>query len=142
MFVITEERIDGPQVRTDLRDESCGAIVTFKGRVRDHNLGRTVTKLHYEAYRTLAVTEGETILQELRDEYDIHKARAYHRIGELTVTELSFWLGVTAPHRQAAFRACKDGVDRIKDRVPIWKKEYYEDGSSTWINQPSELSTE
>lgn len=136
MFVITNEPIDVESARNDLKVESCGAIVTFEGRVRNKNNNRTVTQLEYEAHNSLAIKEGETILKELLAEYDIHMIQSYHRTGCLEIGELAFWLGVSAPHRESAFKACREGVDRIKNRSPIWKKEYYRDGSSRWINHP------
>jgi molybdopterin synthase catalytic subunit len=136
MFVITESPINVEEARRDLRHESCGAIVTFEGRVRDHNDGRTVTGLEYEVHRSLATKEGESILKTLLDEFDIRSARSLHRTGQLELGELAFWLSISAPHRQAAFEACREGVNRIKDRVPIWKKETYADDSSRWINHP------
>lgn len=142
MFVITENPIDPEEARIDLRDESCGAIVTFQGRVRDHNEGQSVTALEYEAYRSLAVTEGRAILNQLLEEFDVRLVQSYHRIGRLDLGELAFWFGVAAPHRRAGFKACEAGVDRIKDRVPIWKKEYYETGDSVWINEPTDTPSD
>jgi molybdopterin synthase catalytic subunit len=136
MFIITDQSIDVDEARQTLLDPSCGAIVSFCGRVRDRNNNKMVTSLEYEAYRPLAIKEGETILKELLTEHAIHSIHSYHRTGRLSIGELSFWIGVSAPHREAAFQACEAGVDRIKERVPIWKKEIYQDGSSRWINQP------
>lgn len=136
MFIMTQDPIDSETARDALHDESCGAIVTFEGSVRNKNNERTVTQLEYEAHRSLAIKEGESILKELLNEYDIHNVQSYHRTGCLEIGELAFWLGVSAPHRKAAFEACQSGVNRIKDRVPIWKKESYEDGTSHWINHP------
>lgn len=136
VFVISENQIDTEQITRDLQDDSCGAVVTFEGRVRIHNNNKTVRALEYETYRSLAVKEAEKILEDLKKTFRIQHVRSYHRVGRLEVGELSFWLGVSAPHREHAFEACKKGVDRIKKRAPIWKKEMYEDGSSQWINLP------
>ena len=116
-----------------------GAVITFTGIVRNHNDGRAVESLRYEAYETLAITEGERILQEAIDRYDVSGIDAAHSVGELKIGDTAFIVKVTSAHRDAAFAACRFVVDEVKRRVPIWKQEQYTDGSSEWLkgSQPA-----
>jgi molybdopterin synthase catalytic subunit len=117
-----------------LGDKTCGALVTFEGWVRNHNDGRAVVRLEYECYEALAAKEGKRILAEALGRFDIANARCAHRLGELALGELAVWVGVSAQHRREAFAACQYIIDEVKKRVPIWKKEFYADGDSGWIN--------
>ena len=117
-----------------LRDQHAGAFASFEGWVRDHNEGRAVLGLHYEAYAALAEKEGERILEEALDRFDIVEARCMHRIGELRIGELAVWVGVSAAHRGAAFDACRYVIDEVKSRVPIWKQERYREGDADWLH--------
>lgn len=117
-----------------LDDESCGAVVTFEGRVRDHNDGRSVQQLEYEAYEPLGTAEGARILAEAVDRFSVAHAVCVHRLGLLSLGDLAVWVGVSSPHRGEAFAACRYIIDEVKNRVPIWKKEYYADGDSGWVN--------
>jgi len=117
-----------------LGDETCGALVTFEGWVRNHNDGRDVVRLEYEGYETLAVKEGERIVAEALGKFDITHARCVHRLGALALGDLAVWVGVSAHHRREAFAACQYIIDEVKGRVPIWKKELYPGGDSGWIN--------
>jgi len=117
-----------------LDDESCGALVMFEGRVRDHHDGRQVQRLEYEAYEALGVAEGARILSEAVRRFGVTHARCVHRLGVLALGEVAVWVGVSAPHRAEAFAACRYIIDEVKDRVPIWKKEWYADGDSGWVN--------
>lgn len=134
MFVVSPEPIDSDTRRSALADERAGACVTFEGWVRDRNDGRLVKSLEYEAYRPLAEKEGERILAEAREKFSVINCAAVHRVGHLQVGDLAVWAGVTAEHREAAFEACRYIINEAKLRVPIWKKEYYRDGASAWIN--------
>jgi adenylyltransferase/sulfurtransferase len=110
-----------------------GAVITFTGIVRNHNDGRAVESLRYEAYETLAITEGERILKEAVDRFDVSRIDAAHSVGELKIGDTAFIVSVTSAHRDAAFAACRFVVDEVKRRVPIWKQEQYADGSSEWL---------
>lgn len=134
MFAITAETIDPGTLRDALTASAAGACVTFEGWVRDHNEGRAVTALEYEVYEPLAVTEAERVLGEARQKFDLIAASAVHRSGRLEIGECAVWVGVSAAHRDAAFAACRYIIDEIKHRLPIWKKEYYDDGDSGWVN--------
>jgi molybdopterin synthase catalytic subunit len=133
-FKLTDRAIDPSALLGRMGDTSAGACVTFEGRVRDHSEGRSVTALDYEAYGPLAQKEGERILGEARDRFQVVGAACVHRTGSLSLGDIAVWVAVTAAHRAAAFDACRYIIDEIKARLPIWKKEHYEGGSSEWIN--------
>lgn len=130
---VTSQPIDPQAARLALPDPAAGACVTFEGWVRNHHEGRAVQALEYEALVPLAEKEGRRILAEARARWPGLQAAAEHRTGRLAIGDLAVWVGVTAPHRGAAFAACAWIMEEIKARVPIWKKEYYADGSSGWI---------
>jgi molybdopterin synthase catalytic subunit len=121
-------------LRNRLLDRRAGAFASFEGWVRDHNDGRKVDGLRYEAYVALAETEGERILGEAIARFDIVEACCVHRTGELAIGELAVWVGVSAGHRGAAFDACRFIIDEVKARVPIWKREHYRDGDAGWLH--------
>lgn len=133
-FAISGEPIDVSVCAQRLSDERAGALVTFEGWVRNHNEGQAVGSLEYEAYLTLAESEGARILAEARGRFEITGAVAVHRTGHLRIGELAVWVGVTAEHRGAAFDACRYIIDEAKARLPIWKKEHYAGGATAWIN--------
>jgi adenylyltransferase/sulfurtransferase len=122
------------ELRGALEDPACGGYATFEGWVRDHNDGRRVRRLEYEAYVELAIREGERIVAEAVRRFGVRHARCVHRVGDLALGELAVWVGVSAGHRAEAFAACRYVIDEVKHRVPIWKKEHYVDGDSGWVN--------
>lgn len=121
-------------LRGGLLDDRVGGYASFEGWVRDHNDGRAVTGLHYEAYAALAEREGEAIVEEALGRFDILHAACVHRTGELGIGELAVWVGVSAAHRDAAFVACRWIIDEVKSRVPIWKQERYVQGDAGWLH--------
>jgi molybdopterin synthase catalytic subunit len=133
-FTITVDVIDPEGLKRTLAAESAGACVSFEGWVRDHNDGAAVIALEYEAHRAIAEAEGEKILEEARERFEITHAKCEHRIGKLAIGDCAVWVGVSAPHRGAAFDAARYIIDETKSRVPIWKKEHYRDGQSGWVN--------
>jgi adenylyltransferase/sulfurtransferase len=122
------------ELRRALEDPACGGYATFEGWVRDHNDGRAVRRLEYEAYVELAVKEGERIVAEALRRFGVRHVRCVHRVGDLPLGELAVWVGVSAGHRAEAFAACRYVIDEVKHRVPIWKKEHYASGDSGWVN--------
>ena len=132
MFEIATEPIDPPALRQTLAADAAGAFVAFEGWVRDHNEGRAVALLEYEAYAALATSEGEAILAEARERFAVEAGRAVHRTGRLAIGDLAVWVGVSAAHRAPAFEACRYVIDEVKGRVPIWKREHYADGAVEW----------
>ncbi|MGE3608324.1 MAG: molybdenum cofactor biosynthesis protein MoaE [Bacteriovoracaceae bacterium] len=117
----------------DTTTQEVGGIVTFEGRVRIQNHGRKVVKLEYEAFPEMAELEGNKILIEAKKLFSIEDAFCVHRTGSLQLKELAVWTVVYAKHRESAYRASEYIIDQIKTRVPIWKKEYYEDGQTDWV---------
>jgi molybdopterin synthase catalytic subunit len=136
MFKLSPEPLDAEKLKTGLLRPDAGALVVFEGWVRNHHKGRKVTKLEYEGAENLATKEFEKIRMEVVDYFDIQDVHCVHRIGTLDVGELAVWIGVTAEHRGPAFEACQCTIDQLKERLPVWKKEYYEEGDSGWVNAP------
>ncbi len=132
MIRITREPIDLCNILVDAKDRSAGGTTLFIGSVRDHNEKGTVSEIYYEAYKEMAEEKMAEIEKEVRKRWNINKFVAIHRIGNLKVGEPSVAIAVSAEHRQEAFEACKYGIDEIKTRVPIWKKEVSESGVA-WV---------
>ena len=133
-FSFTREKIDAGELRKQLFDPAAGGYTSFEGWVRNHNEGLAVRHLEYEAFEPLAIKEGERIVQEAIARFGIEHAACVHRIGDLAIGEMAVWVGVSARHRAEAFIACRYIIDEVKHRVPIWKKEHYENGDSGWVN--------
>ncbi len=136
MFTLSDAPIDAARLSADFADQGAGAVVFFEGRVRNRNEGRSVVRLHYEGAAEIASSEFARIEAELRETYAIIDVVCVHRVGTLRIGETAVWVGVLAGHRDAAFAACRAAIDEAKARLPIWKKEEYEDGTSGWINHP------
>src|SRR5712672_432854 len=133
-FRFTCEKIDEGELRKQLFDPAAGGYTSFEGWVRNHNEGLAVRHLEYEAFEPLAIKEGERIVAEAVTRFGIEHAACVHRIGDLAIGEMAVWVGVSARHRAEAFSACRYIIDEVKHRVPIWKKEHYENGDSGWVN--------
>ncbi|MGH8285598.1 MAG: molybdenum cofactor biosynthesis protein MoaE [Steroidobacteraceae bacterium] len=133
-FRFSRAPIDTRPLRALLADPACGGYTAFEGWVRNHNEGAHVLRLEYEAFEPLAIREGERIIAEAMLRFGVEHARCVHRIGDLAIGELAVWVGVSARHRDEAFRACRYIIDEVKHRLPIWKKEHYENGDSGWVN--------
>jgi MoaE-MoaD fusion protein len=121
--------IDGSAIAHDVRADLDGAIVTFDGFVRNESHGRRTLYLDYEAYEPMALAKMKEIAQQAHENFAIHKLAIVHRLGRLQIGETSVFIAVSAPHRSAAFDACRFAIDTLKRTVPIWKKEYFEDGA-------------
>ena len=126
--------IDGTALRAALADPASGGFAVFEGWVRNHNEGREVRRLEYEAFEELAVKEGERIVHAAIEKFGVAHALCVHRVGALAIGEIAVWVGVSSGHRGEAFAACRYIIDEIKHRLPIWKKEHYLDGDSGWVN--------
>lgn len=124
---IRSEKIDVTEASAAVTHAGAGAVVTFVGAVRDHNEGRPVTKLEYEAYGTMAEAELARIEAELSTDPSV-RVFALHRVGALDVGDAAVVCAASAPHRGEAFAACRELIDRIKARLPIWKREHGPDG--------------
>lgn len=119
-----------------VRHDAAGGVVLFVGMVRDTNEGKDVSLLEYEAYGTMAKSEMGRIADEIIAEQPEVRLAAIHRVGPLNVGDLAIVCAASAPHRQQAFEACRKLIDRIKERVPVWKREHGPDGS-TWVGWES-----
>ena len=135
-FLLSDEPVSLDRVVEEVRSDDAGAIATFTGTTRVHSRGRTVTHLDYEAYEGMAEKVMEEIAESLRAKYQLTAIAIHHRIGRVSIGETSVVIAVSAPHRQDALAACKDAIDELKERVPLWKKEVYE-GGEEWIGRGS-----
>jgi len=133
MFTITEKPIDVRILGQRMENPDGGAVVTFEGRVRNHNEGLSVQGLDYQSYVPLAEVEGEKILAEARARFDLLECQCVHRIGSLNIEEVAVWVGVISAHRGDAFDAARYIIDEAKSRVPIWKRENLDSGQSYWV---------
>lgn len=133
-FRFSHEPLDTEALRESLRDPACGGYTSFEGWVRNHNEGHNVSRLEYEAFEPLAVKEAERIMAEAVEKFGIEHAACVHRVGDLAIGDMAVWVGASARHRHEAFLACRYIIDEVKHRVPIWKKEHYENGDSGWVN--------
>jgi molybdopterin synthase catalytic subunit len=133
-FSFSREDLTSDQVRQHIADDASGACVIFEGWVRNHNEGQQVQRLEYDAYESLGVKEGERIISEAEQRFGISTVYCVHRLGQLEIGGMAVIVGVSTPHRDEAFEACRFIIDEVKHRVPIWKKEHYVNGDSGWVN--------
>jgi MoaE-MoaD fusion protein len=135
-FLLSEEPLSLDRVVDEVRADEAGAIATFTGTTRIHSRGRTVTHLDYEAYEGMAEGVMAEIAGRLQDRYELCAVAIHHRIGRVGIGDTSVVIAVSAPHRQDALAACREAIDELKQRVPLWKKEVYA-GGEEWIGQGS-----
>ena len=140
-FRIQNEPIDAREVEALVANPGAGAIATFSGVVRDHGRGRKVSRLEYEAYPAAAEQVLAQIGDEIEERWQTDRVAIVHRVGDLPVGEISVVISVASAHRDAAFEACRYAIERIKEIVPIWKKEHYDDGA-VWIGSEHEYQVE
>ncbi len=133
MFAISNDDIATDDLREQLKNPGSGGVCVFEGWVRNENEGRTVLRLEYEVYEPLAITEGEKVIAEAQQQFPFLEAACVHRSGLLEIGDCAVWVGVSAKHRDEAFKACRYIIDEIKIRLPIWKKEHYVGGDSGWV---------
>jgi molybdopterin synthase catalytic subunit len=133
MICITSEPIDFCRILEDIMDRSSGGTALFLGTVRDHNESKSVLMMYYEIYKEMAEKNLAKIEYEVRTTWKINKFVAIHRTGELRVGDVSVAVAASAEHRNQAFEACRYGVDQIKTKVPIWKKEIY-NNAARWVD--------
>ena len=131
-FALTRDPLDPRDLVRRLQRDSDGAVVTFEGVVRNQTAGRATLYLEYEGYEELALKTMEAIGHEIAAAREIGRIGMVHRLGRLEIGEASVVIVVTSPHRQAAFDAALDGINRLKQKVPIWKKEFFADGE-VWV---------
>lgn len=133
MIEITRRPINPERLTNSVRKGSHGAVVTFLGTVRNESMGKAVQRLEYEAYKEMAEKELRQIAGEIKERWGLEDVAISHRIGLMAIGEIALVIAVGAPHRKEAFSACEYAVDRIKQIVPIWKKEVFENGES-WVD--------
>ena len=128
-FELVRGAIDAAEMVRLVRAGQDGAIVTFDGFVRNESHGRETSYLEYEAYESMALGKMKEIAAQIHEKFAIHRVVIVHRLGRLEIGETSVFIAVSAPHRGAAFDACRFAIDTLKRTVPIWKKEYLADGA-------------
>lgn len=126
---LVHKPINPPVLVSSVRGAEDGAIVVFDGFVRNHSKNRRTLYLEYEAYESMALSKIQEIAAHIHEHFAIHRVVIVHRLGRLEIGETSVFIAVSAAHRVAAFDACRYAIDTLKRTVPIWKKEYFEDGS-------------
>jgi len=129
LILLVDRAIDADALVRHVRTGADGAIVTFDGCVRNQSHGRRTLYLDYEAYESMALAKMREIAAEAHAKFSIDRVAIAHRLGRLEIGETSVFIAVSAPHRAAAFDACRYIIDTLKRSVPIWKKEYFEDGA-------------
>lgn len=130
---LTEETLVLSECVNFVSSDSVGGIVNFVGTVRNQTKGKTVLRLDFEAYEPMAVSEMRKIAEKALEKFDIQKIAIHHRIGVLKISEVPVIISVSSSHRNAAFEACQFVIDTLKETVPIWKKEHFEDGE-IWVS--------
>lgn len=134
MFKITTEVITGTEVREAVEGPDAGAVVVFLGTVRNNTDGRPVTRLEYEAYPPMAEKKMAEISQEIAQKWgDTLRVAMVHRTGKLEIGEVSVAVAIASPHRKNGFEACQYAMNRLKQIVPIWKREVWTDGEAEWV---------
>jgi molybdopterin synthase catalytic subunit len=123
MIEMTEEKIDVQNVIDAAQSEDCGSVTVFLGTVRNHSRGQGILRLEYDAYPEMAVKMIQKVVDEAKEKWDVRKIVVSHRFGILAIGEIAVVIAVATPHRQEGFEACKYIIDRLKQVVPIWKKE-------------------
>jgi molybdopterin synthase catalytic subunit len=135
LIELTAEPLDVRRTEAAVAHPGAGAVCSFTGVVRDHNRGEAVTRLEYEAYGGMAEREMRRIADEIAERWPGTRVAMVHRTGQLEIGEASVLISVSAPHRADAFDACRHAIDRLKESVPIWKKEHASSGA-VWLEGP------
>jgi molybdopterin synthase catalytic subunit len=129
---VVSQAIDNQEVISLVESEVVGAVAVFIGTVRNHNLAKKVVRLEYEAYEPMAVKKMTEIAETAQLRWNVEKIAIYHRVGSLAIGETAVVVAVSTKHRRESFEACQYIIDTLKEVVPIWKKEIYEDGQ-VWL---------
>ena len=135
-LVLSADPLDLRAAVAEVESIDAGAVATFIGTVRRRSRGRTVLRLEYEAYEEMAEQMLRTLADELKAKHGLCEVAIHHRVGPVAVGEPSVVIAVSAPHRAAALDACREAIDTLKETIPLWKKEIYEDGAE-WIGRGS-----
>ena len=126
---LVRNKIDATGLMQSMKAPSDGAVIVFEGIVRDNTRGRRTKYLDYHAYEEMAIKQMDALVEQALHDYKIDQARIIHRLGKIEIGETSVWIGVSSAHRGAAYDASRFLIDTLKKTVPIWKKEYFEDGA-------------
>ena len=129
---ISPDPLEVDQLMNLVSDPSCGAIDIFVGTVRDQTKGKKVVRLEFEAYEKMALSEMAKLSDQASEKWPVQKMAIHHRVGNLVIGDIAVIIAVSTPHRNASFDACKYVIDTLKQTVPIWKKEIFEDGE-IWV---------
>ena len=129
---LLDEPLDAQQCIQHVVDEGAGGINVFIGTVRNQTKGKKVIRLEFEAYRPMAIAEMRKIAEQIGERWPAEKVAIHHRVGILEPTDVAVIIAVSTPHRKNAFAACQFAIDTLKETVPIWKKEIFEDGE-VWV---------
>jgi len=132
-IIITSEKLNLQDCYNFVQDASCGGIALFVGTVRNSTQNKEVTLLDFSGYEPMAIKEMQKIADLALEKFDIHKIAIHHAVGELKIGDIPVIIAVSSAHRKAAFEACEFAIDTLKETVPIWKKEHFEDGE-VWVN--------
>ena len=132
-ILITSETLNLQDCYNFVQDASCGGIALFVGTVRNSTQKKEVTLLDFSGYEPMAIKEMQKIANKALEKFDIHKIAIHHAVGKLKIGEIPVIISVSSAHRKAAFEACEFAIDTLKETVPIWKKEHFEDGE-VWVN--------
>lgn len=134
-FSITLAPLSLEEIYSLTDDPANGAVVVMSGTVREQTEGKAVIALEYQAYQPMALRVFQQVATNIRNQWcDVNRVVIHHRIGRLEIGEISVLVAVGSPHRAEAFEACRYGIDTLKHNAPIWKKEHWVDGSSSWVN--------
>ena len=132
-IILSENALSEQSCLDFVKSDDSGGIVTFVGTVRNQTKGKQVLRLDFEAYEPMAIAEMQKIAEAAIERFSLKKIAIHHRTGSLSIGEIPVVIAVSAAHRGAAFRACEFAIDTLKDTVPIWKKEIFEDGE-VWVS--------
>lgn len=131
---LTDQLIDTTEHENLVAHGSAGAVVTFAGVVRDHDGGRGVTRLEYSSHPTAEQTLADVAAEIAAESHGVRAIAVSHRVGTLGIGDAALVAAVAADHRGAAFETCARLVDRVKERLPVWKHQFFTDGSDEWVN--------
>jgi len=137
---MTREPIDYAQITESVRSDHAGAVILFLGTVRELTNNRRTVSLDYDAYDSMAVTKMKELEDEARKQWNLEKISIVHRLGHLELGEISVAVALSSLHREEAFQAGKFLIDELKLRVPVWKKENWDDGTTAWVHPGNTVS--
>lgn len=129
---ISDKKLDEQAIMALVRSDRAGAIDVFIGTVRNSTKGKNVVRLEFESYDVMAIKEIQKIIDQAKMKWPVEKMAIYHRKGVLSIGETAVVIAVSTPHRKASFEACQFAIDTLKETVPIWKKEVFQDGE-VWV---------